>query len=965
MKRQPFCLWRHSAAACVPLLLSVLCPPAPAQAQTSDVADEAQFYFDRGNDSYRQGNFTEAVAAYYTSNRLVPNRNVQFNIARCLEKLGQHQQAFRAWSALLTNDLPDAERAQIQISIDRLRPHLALLSVTSSPPGATIYIDRKDLGAMGITPKLLALPEGQATLILERPGYRAVSMPISVSRGKSVDAQATLERIQGQLMLRGLPAQAQIRRGLIDGEVLRVGAGALTLAPGRVVLFATAAGYEPLRFEAEVLPDEVVPVDVPLVAKAAPSGAIVVQVNPVGALIRVDGKEMGFAPTVVENVTTGTRVIEVSHEGRTTFTQAVQITDGGRVYLDVKLARVDPFVSAATKSETRVDQAPASITVISRDEIMGFGWITVADALAGVRGAFSSNDRIYQSLGVRGLSPPGDYTNRILVLLDGHPMNDVLLGQGWVGHDLDVSLENVERIELVRGPASTLYGSAALFGVVNVVTRKARAGTHAEAYGQAGTLGRTAGRATATYAAKDLNVMVSAAGLNVDGDRRFAWDDGVTQALRADAEKASHAALALQWKIFSLRAGWNDRTKNVPTGAFATQAAPGTRYQDQRGYAELRADVPLRGYTLSARGAYDESRFKGRYLYMPDPAAPNADPAFSEALRARWVTGELRLTTPRVWRQELTVGGEVQRQFVLHLGDPSSAAQSEAGAQTETVMSGFLLDDLSITKGLRLHGGVRVDRYQNNFGTSINPRLAVIAQPYAAGTTKVTAGRAFRAPSTYERFYNDDGETQKRAPALDPEIITSIDLEHRHQVSDDVSVVAAGFANRIENLINLETDPIDGLLVYRNQGPAVRGIGGDGELRWEPGTGTRLTASYTYQQVRVRENGAYVPFVNAPTQLFALRSLIELLPGSARLGNELLYDLGRRTRTGDRVEDAVIWNITLSGSFPRQRLQYFAGMFNVLDVSGHAFGFPVGPEVPSATVSRYGRSARIGLSYHY
>src|SRR5262252_7621526 len=153
------------AAAAATVLLMVCATPAPARA--ADVADEAQFHFVRGNQLYRQAQFEEALSEFYASNRLVPNRNVQFNIARCLEQLKLYDESFRAWSELLRAGAPPSERAAIESSIDKLRPHLALLLVQSDPPGAEIYANRRDLGSLGVTPKLLALPPGKVKVLLD------------------------------------------------------------------------------------------------------------------------------------------------------------------------------------------------------------------------------------------------------------------------------------------------------------------------------------------------------------------------------------------------------------------------------------------------------------------------------------------------------------------------------------------------------------------------------------------------------------------------------------------------------------------------------------------------------------------------------------------------------------------------------------------------------------------------------
>src|SRR5262245_45874685 len=94
-------------------LVALLAPPLAVPARAGQVADEAQFHFVRGNNFYRQGRFEEALVEYYMSDRLVPNRNVEFNIARCLEKLKRYEEAFRAWSAVPTQDLPEEEVAVI------------------------------------------------------------------------------------------------------------------------------------------------------------------------------------------------------------------------------------------------------------------------------------------------------------------------------------------------------------------------------------------------------------------------------------------------------------------------------------------------------------------------------------------------------------------------------------------------------------------------------------------------------------------------------------------------------------------------------------------------------------------------------------------------------------------------------------------------------------------------------------
>ena len=127
-----------------------------------------------------------------------------------------------------------------------------------------------------------------------------------------------------------------------------------------------------------------------------------------------------------------------------------------------------------------MDEAPSSVSIIPQRELQALKLPDHREALRGVPGVYAWNDRSYQAIGFRGLGRLGSYGNRVLVLVDGHPLNDNWLGSSYVGYDARVGLDDVERIEVVRGPGSVLYGTSAFSGVVNLVTRKpTRAGGEA------------------------------------------------------------------------------------------------------------------------------------------------------------------------------------------------------------------------------------------------------------------------------------------------------------------------------------------------------------------------------------------------------------------------------------------------------------------------------------------------------
>ena len=137
-----------------------------------------------------------------------------------------------------------------------------------------------------------------------------------------------------------------------------------------------------------------------------------------------------------------------------------------------ELMRIDSGrVFGASERIQPVTEAPASVSFITAEEIARYGYRTLADILRGVRGMYVSDDRNYSFLGTRGFSKPGDYNSRILLLVNGHRVNDNVFGQAEIGAEFGMDPAIFERVEIIRGPASSLYGDSAFFAVVNVITR--------------------------------------------------------------------------------------------------------------------------------------------------------------------------------------------------------------------------------------------------------------------------------------------------------------------------------------------------------------------------------------------------------------------------------------------------------------------------------------------------------------
>lgn len=129
-------------------------------------------------------------------------------------------------------------------------------------------------------------------------------------------------------------------------------------------------------------------------------------------------------------------------------------------------------VVTVSKYKQTISEAPSSVTIITANEIRDFGYNTLAEALNSQKGFYSSYDRNYVFMGNRGFGRPSDYNNRSRLLLNGHTLNENVYGSSLLGSDLSLNLDIIDRIEIVRGPSSSMYGSGAMLNVINIITKK-------------------------------------------------------------------------------------------------------------------------------------------------------------------------------------------------------------------------------------------------------------------------------------------------------------------------------------------------------------------------------------------------------------------------------------------------------------------------------------------------------------
>jgi len=129
-------------------------------------------------------------------------------------------------------------------------------------------------------------------------------------------------------------------------------------------------------------------------------------------------------------------------------------------------------LSTASRHLTDPRKAPAPVTTIGADEIRKHGWLTLAELLRSVPGFYTASDRTYTYLGVRGFLQSGDYNARILLLIDGHRLNDNIYDSALIGTEFPLDISQIDHVEIMRGPGSSLFGTDAELAVVNVFTKR-------------------------------------------------------------------------------------------------------------------------------------------------------------------------------------------------------------------------------------------------------------------------------------------------------------------------------------------------------------------------------------------------------------------------------------------------------------------------------------------------------------
>jgi outer membrane receptor protein involved in Fe transport len=624
-----------------------------------------------------------------------------------------------------------------------------------------------------------------------------------------------------------------------------------------------------------------------------------------------------------------------------------------------RLMKIEIVVAGSKRAQETRDVA-SFVSVVSAADIRQHGYRTLADVLRTLPGFYVSNDRNYSYVGVRGFSRAGDWNSRILLLLNGLRTNESVYDLAYLGEEFSVDIDLIDRVEVIRGPSSALYGSNAFFAVINVVTRTGSSLAGGEVATTAASYGTYAGRATygRTFA-KDIDLLVSAT--YSDGSGRDLYypefdapltNNGVANSV--DHEAFRKILITASSGNFSFQANTVSREKGLPTGSYGTIFNdPRTRTTDGLSLASLSySRALLDGASFSTRLHAGRYTYDGEYAYYPD-LPPNKDVAVGE-----WAGLDVDAARKVGSRQYLTFGAEFRDNFKQVMGnfDPKPYFVYSDVHNNSTREGVFAQDEIKLADPLVLYAALRLDKYEG-LDVVTSPRTALIYTPNPATTFKLLAGRAFRAPNEYELHYQN--VQFKPNPLLKPEHIETLEFIAQRFIGGGVQVSASAFRNRLTDLKNQHLDPADSLYVFDNGGEIhSRGL----ELGLNVNRGHGLTGQLSYSLQHTDDPLTGIALTNSPQQMVQAELRSPIFGTSASAAMDAQYMSSRQTLGGNIADSHLLTNFSLLAPRTFGRFDLSATLYNVFGVR---YADPVGDGFTQDTIQQDGRSFRVRTTLHY
>lgn len=598
---------------------------------------------------------------------------------------------------------------------------------------------------------------------------------------------------------------------------------------------------------------------------------------------------------------------------------------------------LDAPVNAASQYLQTAREAPAAVTVISASEIEDFGYRTLAEVLQHVRGFYLNDDLETEYVGTRGFGRPGDFNTRVMVLVDGQAQNEAASGYIFLDQRLTLDMGQVKRVEVVRGPGSTLHGSGAMLAVVNVVTKdpSGRSGDSADILRSRH--GRTEAGAR-FQRAFDSGLSLAAwgsAGHEPGRDLYFSSMDapGNNQGVSAKQDWNEFRNIAFQGVYGGFRALVKGMSYNhgSPASIFGQDFNSDTTRTGYQGSA-----VEL-GYTAELGSAAQlhlvgSANSYARRQTIPLELAGNEFVARDKG-RSQWYRGEAQLRLDTTPANRLFVGAQFKTaslDYRLRFGDD---VVNETTLSFYSV-SAYAQNEYRLSRQLAATFGVRYDYYRDS-GGAFAPRFALVFNATQQSTLKLIYGSAFRAPNVEEAYSSSEHLNLVENPDLSPEYIHTVEGIWEQEWNSGLASTLSVYDYRMRGLIELSINDELAVMRYENVGRAnARGVEVGLTARKSSG---RYFASAAYQ--RARDGVDDEPLWSSPA--FLAKAGASFPVGSMlRSGLQVRAESGRRTKRNVDTKPFAVVDLTMRTRPVLGQLTFALRVRNLLDARYELPGTP-------------------------
>lgn len=613
---------------------------------------------------------------------------------------------------------------------------------------------------------------------------------------------------------------------------------------------------------------------------------------------------------------------------------------------------LDVRISTVSKYEQTAGEAPAAVTIVTADEISRFGYRTLSEILENIRGFYLTNDRLLDFIGTRGFNRTADNNNRLLLMINGHTVNENYFGSSFFGNDFGLNLDAVERIEIVRGPGSVLYGTSAMFAVINVITRDGGGVDGMEVYGELGSFGRkTAGVTAGHQAAGGPDFMLSGRMTRAEGQDLYfpeydfpATNNGVAE--DADWERQQSLLATASWGDFSFQGYLNARKKGVPTAPWYMDFNdPFSYFYEEFKFGEFKYQRSLAtGQELMLRGYYDHYGQRGSYRFGGIPAG--------EKFAENHYGGEARyLWDPRPYLR-IIAGTELQKhpRAFYRSWDPQVVYYEQN--HPFHAFSAYLQQEIQLHPTLLLSAGLRHERYASRSSSTV-PRVALVWDASPGRAVKLLYGMAFRAPNVYEMYYEVPYIAEGN-PDLRPEKIETLELVAEGRLTRGLHGSVSIYNNTMRDFIEQVEATDEHLSRYVNT-VHIRARGAEAGLRGNLFSWCGAYLNYSYQFPRKGLSGERLP--NSPRHIVQAGASASFKPGlTAAL--QCRYSSSRRSDKNVTSDSFTLFDLNLSGNIVPERLRFAFKVRNLFDAK---YAYPAGLSLLQELAPQDGRTIVLRL----